>query len=135
MKHTMIDKSNVLVFIDDDPRPVAALDAPTSFDLDTRKLVDGKHVLKIVSRDPSGREGIRLINFEVRNGPAIVVDGIKENDRVDGIVPILVNAYSKGEQKSFIIEGSESPTGIPSWVWILIIGFIGWAMYYLIQYL
>lgn len=131
----MTDKSKIRVFIDDAQQPVAVLDAPTNFELDTRKLVDGKHTLKIVSQDPSGKEGIRRITFEVRNGPAIIVEGIKDNDRVDGIVPIMINAYSKGEQKSFIIEGSETPKGIPSWVWILIIGFVGWAMYYLVQYL
>lgn len=130
----MTDKSKIRIFIDDAPQPIAELDAPTSFELDTRKLVDGKHVLKIVSRDPTGKEGLRLVPFEVRNGPAITVEGIKEDDRVDGIVPILINAYSKGEQKSFIIEGSETPKGIPSWVWILIIGFVGWAMFYLVQY-
>lgn len=130
----MIDKSKILLFIDDSPQPIAELTAPTSFELDTRKLIDGQHTLKIVSRDPSGKEGVRRIPFEVRNGPAIAIEGIKENDKVDGIVPILINAYSKGEQKSFIIEGSETPKSIPSWVWILIIGFFGWAVYYLIQY-
>lgn len=131
----MTDTTTLYVYIDENPKPVAELSAPTSFELDTRKLADGKHALKIVSKDPGGKEGIRIVPFEVRNGPSIVVEGIKENDKVDGIVPVLINAYSKGDQKSFIISGSETPTGIPSWVWILIIGFIGWAIYYLVQYL
>jgi hypothetical protein len=53
---------------------------------------------------------------------------------VDGVLPLMINAYGKGDQKSFIIEGSETPQSIPSWVWILIIGFAAWAMYYLIRY-
>ena len=37
--------------------------APVSFDLDTKKLTDGKHVLRIVSKDPRGKEGIKYIPF------------------------------------------------------------------------
>lgn len=131
----MEDKSKIVVFIDDEEQPVAAFTSPVNFELDTRKLVDGKHTLKIVSKDPTGKEGIRLIPFEVRNGPAIDVEGIRENAVVDGILPIMINAYGKGDQKVFLIEGSETPKSIPSWVWILIIGFVGWALYYLFTYL
>ena len=131
----MEDKSKIVVFIDDEEQPVAAFISPVNFELDTRKLVDGKHTLKIVSKDPSGKEGIRLIPFEVRNGPAIDVEGIRENAVVDGVLPIMINAYGKGDQKIFLIEGSETPKSIPSWVWILIIGFAGWALYYLFTYL
>lgn len=131
----MEDKSKIVVFIDDEEQPVAAFTSPVNFELDTRKLVDGKHTLKIVSKDPSGKEGIRLIPFEVRNGPAIDVEGIRENAVVDGVLPIMINAYGKGDQKMFLIEGSETPKSIPSWVWILIIGFVGWALYYLLTYL
>ena len=131
----MEDKSKIVVFIDDEEQPVAAFISPVNFELDTRKLVDGKHTLKIVSKDPTGKEGIRLIPFEVRNGPAIDVEGIRENAVVDGVLPIMINAYGKGDQKIFLIEGSETPKSIPSWVWILIIGFAGWALYYLFTYL
>lgn len=131
----MEDKSKIVVFIDDEEQPVAAFTSPVNFELDTRKLVDGKHTLKIVSKDPTGKEGIRLIPFEVRNGPAIDVEGIRENALVDGVLPIMINAYGKGDQKMFLIEGSETPKSIPSWVWILIIGFAGWALYYLFTYL
>lgn len=130
----MKEKSILLIFIDDEPQPVAAVDAPVSFELDTRKLVDGEHILKIVSKDPTGKEGIRKIPFVVRNGPAIAVEGIKENAIVDGIVPLMVNAYGKGNQKSFLITGSETPQSIPAWVWILIISFTGWALFYLARY-
>ena len=131
----MEDKSKIVVFIDDEEQPVAAFTSPVNFELDTRKLVDGKHTLKIVSKDPNGKEGIRLIPFEVRNGPAIDVEGIRENAVVDGVLPIMINAYGKGDQKIFLIEGSETPKSIPSWVWIIIIGFVGWALYYLFTYL
>ncbi len=131
----MPDKSKIFLFIDDEEQPIAEFTTPVNFELDSRKLPDGQHTLKIVSKDPTGKEGIRVIPFEVRNGPAIDVEGIRENAVVDGVLPIMINAYGKGDQKIFLIEGSESPKSIPSWVWILIIGFVGWALYYFITYL
>ena len=131
----MKDNSTIYIFIDDEMKPLAQLLSPVNFEMDTTKLVDGKHFLKIVSRDPTGKEGIRLIPFEVRNGPAIDVEGIEEEDVVDGIVPVMINAYGKGNQRNFLITGSESPQTIPTWVWILIIGFIAWASFYLVTYL
>ncbi len=123
-------QSKVLIFLDNDEKPYGEFVAPINFELDTRKLVDGDHVLKIVSKDPSGKEGLRKIPFVVRNGPSVAVEGISENDVVDGIVPIMINAYSKGDQKIFLIEGSETPRSIPAWVWALVIGFVGWAIFY-----
>ncbi|NCT95602.1 MAG: cytochrome C [Chitinophagaceae bacterium] len=130
----MSDKSTIYIFLDAETQPIATTTTPVSFELDTRKLTDGEHVLKIVSKDPTGKEGIRKIPFVVRNGPAIAVEGIKENAVVDGVLPLMVNAYGKGDQKSFLIAGSETPQSIPAWVWVVIISFIGWAMYYLIRY-
>jgi len=130
----MSDKSTILIFIDNDSRPIAEVLSPVSFELDTRKLTDGEHILKIVSKDPTGKEGIRKIPFVVRNGPAIAIEGIRENSVVDGVLPLMINAYGKGDQKSFLIEGSETPQSIPWWVWTLIIGFAGWALYYLFRY-
>ncbi|WP_353181495.1 cytochrome C [Parapedobacter lycopersici] len=130
----MAAKSKVIIYIDDEPNPIAAFDTPVNFELDTRKLVDGLHELTIISKDPTGKEGIRKVPFEVRNGPAISIEGIRENAVVDGIVPLMINAYGKGDQKDFLISGSETPQSIPAWVWILIIGFAGWALFYLFRY-
>jgi len=128
----MEEKSKVFIFVDEDVKPIAELASPVNFELDTTKLVDGKHTLRIVSKDPMGKEGIRLIPFEVRNGPAIAIEGIKENAVVDGVVPIMINAYGKGNQKKFLIVGSESPQSIPFWIFILLILFAGWAVYYFV---
>lgn len=125
-------KSKVIVYMDDATSPLGEFDAPVNFDLDTRKLADGQHTLKVISKDPSGKEGVLLIPFSVRNGPAIAVEGLKRNDIVDGVLPIMINAYGKGDQKQFLIDGSETPRSIPSWFWALIISFIGWSCYYLI---
>ncbi len=127
--------SRIVLFVDDNPTPIASFMAPVKFELDTTKLVDGKHTLKIVSKDPNGKEGIRIIPFEVRNGPAISIEGISENSVVDGILPLMINAYGKGDSNEFYISGSETPQSIPAWVWILLIGFVGWAAFYLLTYI
>lgn len=129
-----IEKSKIVLFIDEEIHPIAKLDTPVQFDFDTRKLTDGEHTLKIISTSPTGREGIKKIKFFVRNGPAITIDGIGENSIVDGVIPLMLNAYDKGDQKSFVIHGSETPKNIPSWLWILLIAFFAWAAYYLITY-
>lgn len=126
------EKSKVLLFVDDDLQPVVEIYTPVQFELDTRKLTDGEHTLKLVSKSPTGREGIRKIKFIVRNGPAIAIEGLAENQVVDGTIPLMINAYDKGNQKKFIIEGSETPQSIPNWLWIIVIGFFGWAAYYMI---
>lgn len=124
-----------MIFLDDETTPLTKLPAPANFELDTSKLIDGAHTLKIISQDPAGKEGIRIIDFEVRNGPAIIVEGITQNGVVDGVVPVMVNAYSKGDEKTFLIEGAESPQSIPAWVWMIIIGFLAWSMFYTFSYL
>ncbi|WP_226064122.1 cytochrome C [Kaistella polysaccharea] len=128
------DKSSVFLFLDDEVTPLAELETPIVFDFDTSKLTDGEHILKIISKSTLGREGIRKIQFTVKNGPSISVEGLKENDIVDGVLPLMINAYDKGNQKSFVIEGSETPQTIPVWIWIIIILFAGWAAYYGITY-
>jgi hypothetical protein len=128
----MSQKSKVLVFIDDASQPLGEFDTPIHFNFDTRKLVDGQHTFKVVSKDPSGREGILLVPFTVRNGPAIAIEGLKQNEVVDGVLPIMINAYGKGDLKRFLIDGSETPRSIPSWLWAFIIVFSGWAAYYFV---
>lgn len=126
----MNNHSKVLLFIDDNITPLGEYYVPVNFELDTQKLEDGDHILKIVSQDPLGKKGIKKIPFIVRNGPAIAIEGLTTNDVVDGVLPIMINAYSKGDQKKFLIEGSETPHSIPAWVWAIIISFIGWAIFY-----
>lgn len=127
------DRSKVIIFVDDDVQPIAEMYAPVQFEFDTRKLTDGEHTLKLISKSPSGREGIRIIKFTVRNGPAIAIEGLTENEVVDGTIPLMINAYDKGNQKKFMIEGSETPQSVPSWLWILLVAFLGWAVYYMVM--
>lgn len=126
----MDDKSFITLFIDDDTQPIGSFPAPVSFELDTKKLTDGKHILKVVSKDHKGKEGIKTIPFIVRNGPAIAVEGIRKDEVVDGVLPLMINAYGKGDQKTFMLQGSETPQSIPFWIIILLIAFTAWAVYY-----
>ena len=128
----MEGKSTVILFIDNEPKPIGEFEAPVKFELDSRKLTDGEHILKIVSKDPTGKEGIKLVPFTVRNGPAITLEGLNDKDVIDGVLPIMINAYGKGNQKQFLIDGSETPKTIPSWIWAGLIIFFGWAMYYIL---
>lgn len=126
------EKSKVTLFVDDDLQPIAELKSPIQFELDTRKLTDGEHTLKIVSKSPTGREGIKKVRFIVRNGPAIDIEGLSDSEVVDGVIPLMINAYDKGDQKKFMIVGSETPQSVPSWLWILLVAFLGWAAFYTI---
>jgi hypothetical protein len=126
--------NRVILFLDSEVHPFAEFETPVRFELDTRKLTDGLHTLKVVSKSVLGKEGVRIIQFTVRNGPDIIVDGIKENEFVDGVVPLMINAYDKGDLKNFVIKGSETPKSVPNWLWVILVLFAGWAAYYLITY-
>jgi hypothetical protein len=126
----MDEKSNVTLFIDEELQPIGTFAAPIAFDLDTKKLTDGRHVLKVVSKDHRGKEGIKLINFTVRNGPAISIEGLKNEQVVDGVVPLMINAYGKGDQKTFMLHGSETPRSMPFWIVVMLIMFVAWAIYF-----
>lgn len=130
----MEDKRIIKVFLDSDPRPFAEFAPPVKFVLDTTKIPDGKHSLKVVAKSSKGVEGVKTIPFEVRNGPEISVVGLKENEVVDTQIPITINAYGSETNDEFIIKGSETPKAIPAWVWALLISFVGFAFFYFIMY-
>lgn len=130
----MSDKSKVIIFLDDEVDPIGMFDCPVKFQLNTNKLQDGEHSLKIVSKDRFGKEGIRVIPFTVKNGPEISVEGISDHAVVDGEIPLLINAYGNSDQRKFIVEGSETPRSVPTWVWAFIIAFFGWAAFYTVNY-
>jgi hypothetical protein len=131
---TMEDNRIIKVFLDDEKRPFAEFSPPVKFIFDTTKIADGKHSLKVVAKSTKGIEGIKTISFEVRNGPAISVVGLTNNEVVEDQIPITINAYGSEGNDVFVIKGSETPKGIPSWVWALIIAFVGFALFYLIMY-
>ncbi|MDN5216065.1 cytochrome C [Fulvivirgaceae bacterium BMA12] len=132
-----MDKADkkIRIFLDDDSIPFAEYTPPVKFQLDTTKMQDGDHTLTIVARSTDGREGIKKVDFVVRNGPEINVSGIKNNDVVDDKVNIVVNAYGSETREIFVVDGSENPNAIPNWLWVVMLGFIAWGAFYLISYL
>jgi len=130
----MEDNRVIKVFLNDDPQPFASFAPPVKMVLDTTKIPDGKHKLKIVARSSDGVEGIREIPFVVRNGPAISVVGLKDNEVVDTQVPLIINAYGSETRDFFVIRGSETPKAIPAWVWMLVVMFIAFGLFYIIMY-
>lgn len=130
----MEDNRVIKVFLNDDPKPFVSFAPPVKMVLDTTKIPDGKHTLKIVARSSNGVEGIREIPFVVRNGPAISVVGLKDNEVVDTQVPLIINAYGSETRDFFVIRGSETPKAIPAWVWMLVIMFIAFGLFYIIMY-
>jgi hypothetical protein len=130
----LVEQNQVRVFLDDDPQPFGEFKAPVRFVLDTTKLADGEHHLRIVSHSTDGKEGLKKISFQVRNGPEITIVGISDGDIVDDKVPVLINSYGSERKDFFIVQGSETPKAIPSWIWVLLISFIGWAIFYVIMY-
>ena len=129
-----VEHNQVRMFLDDDQQPFGEFRAPVRFVLDTTKLVDGEHHLRIVSRSTDGKEGFKKVRFQVRNGPAITIVGISDGDILDDKVPVLINSYGSERKDFFIVQGSETPKAIPSWIWVLLISFIGWAIFYVIMY-
>ena len=57
----MEDKRIIKVFLDDDPQPFAEFPAPVKFILDTTKIPDGKHTLRVVAKSSNNVEGIKTI--------------------------------------------------------------------------
>lgn len=120
----------VLLFLDDNPVPFAHYAPPVKLDFDTTRLVDGPHELRVVARSSSGQEGVQRIPFVVRNGPAITVLGLSAHDIVSDVLPLTVTAYGSERPDSFVINASETPQGIPAWVWAGILVFLSWSIYY-----
>jgi len=122
--------NEIIVYLDEGPEPIARYRPPGSFDLDTTTMEDGPHVLRIVAVDRSGRRGGRKIPFEVRNGPGIAVDGLRERDVVEGKISVLINAYGGAYEEKWEPRRAETPKPVPTWAWVVLISVVAWAMYY-----
>lgn len=128
------DDRVVKVFLDDDERPFGEFRPPVEILLDTTKIPDGDHVLKIVAKTSGMVEGVKVVPFTVKNGPEISVIGLKPNQTISTQTSVTINAYGSETTDRFIIKGSEDPKPIPAWVWALVIVFIAFGLFYLIMY-
>lgn len=130
----MEDNRIIKVFLDDEQRPFAEFAPPVRFILDTTKIPDGDHILKIVARSTSGKEGIKHVPFVVKNGPEIQVVGLSDGETINEQIAVTINAYGSERDDYFLIRGSETPKGIPAWLWALVVIFIAFGLFYLIMY-
>lgn len=128
------DNSNMIhVYLDEQEEPIVSYRPPVRFELDTTQLEDGPHKLRVVASDATGHEGVRTISFEVRNGPGIDVEGIQENDTLEGKVPILLNAYGGAKEPFWEPSRAETPAPVPTWAWVLLLVVVAWSAFYIAQ--
>jgi len=127
------DLTGVDVYLDDGPEPLLSYRPPVRFELDTTALEDGPHQLRIEAFDSRGNKGLRTIRFTVRNGPGIAVHGVQDNDVVEGRVPVLVNAYGGAGEPLWEPSRAETPAGIPTWAWVLVITVAAFGLFYGVQ--
>lgn len=127
------DGTQIEVFLDDDPEPIVTHRPPARFQLDTTELEDGVHTLYIRAHDSGGHQGIRSVPFRVRNGPSIAVNGLNDNEVLEGKLPILVNSYGGTQEAYWEPERVETPAPAPTWVWVLFLVIVAFAAFYGVQ--
>jgi len=122
------------VYLDDAAEPLLRRLPPVALELDTRTLEDGNHTLRIEAWDGSGRKGVQLVPFSVRNGPAISISGLTAGAVVEGQLSLTLHAYAGGNEDHWKPELAEVPAPVPTWAWVLIIAVAAWAMFYAVNY-
>lgn len=80
------------VYLDGATEPLAVLkEPPYRLNLDTRKLPDGEHTLRIVTHFRGGGQELREIPFTVNNYPDVLVLGVDEGSEVSGNVELRLS--------------------------------------------
>lgn len=128
--HGSRDRTRTDIFLDDGEEPIITHRSPVRFQLDTTLLEDGPHTLRIEAYDASGQKGVRHITFEVRNGPGIAINGLSDNDILEGKIPILVNSYGGAGEAHWEPSRAETPAPTPTWVWVLLIVILIFGVFY-----
>jgi len=124
------NESHVIVYLDDASDPLLRYRPPVRFELDTSRLDDGKHRLRIEAFDSTGQKGVRIVPFVVRNGPGIAINGISDNDVLEGKIDVLVNSYGGAAETHWEPSRAETPAPVPTWAWVLFIVVVAFGVYY-----
>jgi len=122
------DKPRVRVYLDDNSQPLIDRELPIDIALDTLSLIDGAHRLVVRAEGENGREGVEEIPFVVRNGPGIIVSGLRPNSVRSGTVRLTVDAFSTDDP--FDPRRAEARSSIPVWVWVMSLFIVAWAVWY-----
>lgn len=122
------EAASVSLYLDEETEPFATNRPPATVEIDTTKLEDGPHVLRIRALDALGNAGTRSIPFVVQNGPGITVTGLRANERVRGKIELDLNAFSSLEPFDPIRAESSGP--IPVWTWVMMVLVAAWAGWY-----
>jgi mono/diheme cytochrome c family protein len=126
-------RGRIDIFVDGAAEPLLSTTPPLSFELDTSRLEDGPHVMRIEAYDAHGVKGVRTIDFTVRNGPGIAVSGLQQHDVLDGKIPVIVNAYGGTSAVDWEPSQAETPAPPPTWAWVTLILVVAFGMFYGVQ--
>jgi mono/diheme cytochrome c family protein len=121
----------ICIYLDNGPAPVATYNPPAEFLLDTTKLTDGPHTLRIEATDEDGHPAVREIPFVVRNGPGIAVSGLESGQTIRGTRKLIVNAYAGGHVEAWEPIRAETPAPIPTWAWVVCVIAGAWGLFYI----
>lgn len=119
------------VYLDDQKSPIDVVKPPEKFKFDSTKIDDGPHSLLFKVIDEDGQISTKKVDFNVQNGPSIVVHGIRENDTLSGEVSILANAYGAKIGDEFEPVRMETPRPVPTWAWVLFLIVLAWSAGYI----
>jgi hypothetical protein len=123
-----VEKPRVRVYLDDSSQPLIDRELPIDIALDTLNLIDGTHRLVVRAEGENGRQGVEEIPFVVRNGPGIIVSGLRPNSIRSGTVRLTVDAFSTDDP--FDPRRAEARSSIPVWVWVMSLFIVAWAVWY-----
>ncbi len=77
------------VYLDEAQEPLVVLkEPPYRFRLDTKRIPDGEHALKVVTHYRGGGQEIRVLPFTVNNYPDVLVVGVDPGSEVSGEVEL-----------------------------------------------
>ena len=117
------------IFIDDQEQPDIDHVPPAVVTVDTRRLRDGEHRLRIEAQDATGDTGVRIVPFIVRNGPGITIFGLADGATVHGAITFGVNVF--GAEEPFVPGRAETRSPTPVWLWVLSLVIVAWSAWYI----
>ncbi len=126
-------KEPIKIYLDDAKEPFKIDHPPLRFALSTLPLSDGAHVLRVEASNGLAPPTTKEIPFRVRNGVAVTVSGLEPNQTIGGQVELIVNAYAGNTEVDFEPRRAETPQPVPTWAWVLSLGVLAWALFYLMN--